>query len=146
MHTIGEWASQEHNIITAASTNITMYWFLQNHLKKVTEQYPDDVEAWIELAGILEQTDVQVSGSRDKGNWFLCCQRITGDGKWIIFEAVNAVGTCRKLSSIVSLGYQSRILQYSLLTTGSTVVGFFVPLWGFVWTFPEKKSVVFTTS
>ena len=33
----------------------------QNHLKKVTEQYPDDVEAWIELAGILEQTDVQVS-------------------------------------------------------------------------------------
>ena len=38
-----------------------MYCSLQNHLKKVTEQYPDDVEAWIELAGILEQTDVQVS-------------------------------------------------------------------------------------
>ena len=37
-----------------------MYCSLQNHLKKVTEQYPDDVEAWIELAGILEQTDVQV--------------------------------------------------------------------------------------
>lgn len=33
---------------------------VQNHLKKVTEQYPDDVEAWIELAGILEQSDVQV--------------------------------------------------------------------------------------
>ncbi|XP_046852275.1 RNA polymerase-associated protein CTR9 homolog isoform X2 [Xenia sp. Carnegie-2017] len=31
----------------------------KSHLKKVTEQYPDDVEAWIELAGILEQTDVQ---------------------------------------------------------------------------------------
>ena len=29
-------------------------------MKKVTEQYPDDVEAWIELAGILEQSDVQV--------------------------------------------------------------------------------------
>ncbi|XP_009957526.1 PREDICTED: RNA polymerase-associated protein CTR9 homolog, partial [Leptosomus discolor] len=29
------------------------------HLKKVTEQYPDDVEAWIELAQILEQTDIQ---------------------------------------------------------------------------------------
>lgn len=29
-------------------------------LKKVTEQYPDDVEAWIELAQILEQTDIQV--------------------------------------------------------------------------------------
>ena len=28
-------------------------------MKKVTEQYPDDVEAWIELAGTLEQTDVQ---------------------------------------------------------------------------------------
>ena len=35
--------------------------FLQNHLKKVTEQFPDDVEAWIEYAGILEQADVQVS-------------------------------------------------------------------------------------
>lgn len=33
---------------------------LQGHLKKVTEQYPDDVEAWIELAQILEQTDIQV--------------------------------------------------------------------------------------
>lgn len=32
---------------------------LQGHLKKVTEQYPDDVEAWIELAQILEQTDIQ---------------------------------------------------------------------------------------
>lgn len=31
----------------------------QGHLKKVTEQYPDDVEAWIELAQILEQTDIQ---------------------------------------------------------------------------------------
>jgi len=29
-------------------------------LKKVSEQFPDDVEAWIELAQILEQTDVQV--------------------------------------------------------------------------------------
>lgn len=26
----------------------------------MTEQYPDDVEAWIELAQILEQTDIQV--------------------------------------------------------------------------------------
>ncbi|XP_050409526.1 RNA polymerase-associated protein CTR9 homolog [Patella vulgata] len=31
----------------------------KQHLKKVTEQFPDDVEAWIELAQILEQTDVQ---------------------------------------------------------------------------------------
>ncbi|KXJ22497.1 RNA polymerase-associated protein CTR9-like [Exaiptasia diaphana] len=33
----------------------------EDHLKKVTEQYPDDVEAWIELAGILEQSDVQAA-------------------------------------------------------------------------------------
>ena len=37
-----------------------MFYFDKNHLKKVTEEYPDDVEAWIELAGILEQSDVQV--------------------------------------------------------------------------------------
>ena len=29
-------------------------------MKKVAEQFPDDVEAWIELGGILEQSDVQV--------------------------------------------------------------------------------------
>lgn len=31
----------------------------KEHLKKVTVQYSDDVEAWIELAQILEQTDIQ---------------------------------------------------------------------------------------
>lgn len=30
----------------------------RSYLKKVTEQCPDDVEAWIELAQILEQTDL----------------------------------------------------------------------------------------
>ena len=30
----------------------------KSHLKKVTEHEPDDVEAWIELAQILEQTDL----------------------------------------------------------------------------------------
>lgn len=30
----------------------------KTHLKKVTEQFPDDVEAWIELAQILEQNDL----------------------------------------------------------------------------------------
>ncbi|XP_035231695.1 RNA polymerase-associated protein CTR9 homolog, partial [Stegodyphus dumicola] len=29
------------------------------HLKKVTEQFADDIEAWIELAQILEQSDIQ---------------------------------------------------------------------------------------
>ena len=33
---------------------------LKEHLKKVTEQFPDDVEAWIELGSILEQGDLQV--------------------------------------------------------------------------------------
>ncbi|XP_070564627.1 RNA polymerase-associated protein CTR9 homolog [Ptychodera flava] len=31
----------------------------KGHLQKVVEQFPDDVEAWIELAQILEQSDVQ---------------------------------------------------------------------------------------
>ena len=33
----------------------------KSHLKKVTEQFTDDVEAWIELAQILEQSDPQGS-------------------------------------------------------------------------------------
>jgi len=32
-----------------------------SHLKKVTEQFPEDVEAWIEYAQILEQTDINES-------------------------------------------------------------------------------------
>ena len=37
-----------------------MLFLLKGHLKKVTEQFPEDVEAWIELAQILERTDLQV--------------------------------------------------------------------------------------
>lgn len=33
----------------------------QDYLKKVTTEFPDDVEAWIELAGIVEQIDTGVS-------------------------------------------------------------------------------------
>ena len=29
----------------------------KNYLRKVTEQFPDDIEAWIELAQILEESD-----------------------------------------------------------------------------------------
>ena len=36
------------------------YYFHQSHLKKVTERIEDDIEAWIELARILEQSDLQV--------------------------------------------------------------------------------------
>ena len=40
----------------------------QDHLKKVTEETPDDVEALIELASILEQMDIPVRGCGEKGS------------------------------------------------------------------------------
>lgn len=33
----------------------------KNYLKKITETYPEDVEAWIEFAQNLEQADLQES-------------------------------------------------------------------------------------
>ena len=42
----------------ASSTNEEKRKIAENHLKKVTEQFPEDVEAWIELAQILEQNDL----------------------------------------------------------------------------------------
>lgn len=42
----------------ANSTSQTKRDIAKGHLRKVTEQFPDDVEAWIELAQILEQTDL----------------------------------------------------------------------------------------
>ncbi|XP_043475768.1 RNA polymerase-associated protein CTR9 homolog [Leptopilina heterotoma] len=42
----------------ANSTSQSKRDIAKNHLKKVTEQLPDDVEAWIELAQILEQSDL----------------------------------------------------------------------------------------
>lgn len=44
-----------------SETTRLLFFFTQEHLKKVTVQYSDDVEAWIELAQILEQTDIQVT-------------------------------------------------------------------------------------
>ena len=32
----------------------------KEYLKKVTTEFPDDIEAWIELAGIVELTDTAV--------------------------------------------------------------------------------------
>lgn len=43
----------------AQSNNPTKKDQAKTYLKKVTEQCPADVEAWIELAQILEQTDLQ---------------------------------------------------------------------------------------
>lgn len=45
----------------ANSTSQSKRDIARQHLKKVTEQFPDDVEAWIELAQILEQNDLQVT-------------------------------------------------------------------------------------
>lgn len=45
----------------ANSNSQTKRDMAKNHLKKVTEQFPDDVEAWIELAQILEQNDLHAS-------------------------------------------------------------------------------------
>merc|ERR1719210_2118173 len=42
----------------ASSTNEEKRKIAESHLKKVTEQFPEDVEAWIELAQILEQNDL----------------------------------------------------------------------------------------
>lgn len=44
----------------AASNSQSKRDIARTHLKKVTDQFPDDVEAWIELAQILEQFDLQV--------------------------------------------------------------------------------------
>jgi len=45
----------------ACSANEEKRKVAETHLKKVTEQFPEDVEAWIELAQILEQTDLAES-------------------------------------------------------------------------------------
>jgi len=45
----------------ASSDNEEKREIAKSHLRKVTEQFPEDVEAWIELAQILEQTDLDAS-------------------------------------------------------------------------------------
>jgi hypothetical protein len=45
----------------ANSTSQTKRDVAKTHLAKVTQQFPDDVEAWIEMAQILEQTDLGAS-------------------------------------------------------------------------------------
>lgn len=45
--------------IYATSQDLEKRETAKQYFKKVTELYPDDVEAWIELAQILESTDIQ---------------------------------------------------------------------------------------
>ena len=67
-----------------------LLFFQQNHLRKVTEQFPDDVEAWIELAGILEELDVQVcvcSYDRYSSLRYTLVSRLLPDhtlGEWLL--------------------------------------------------------------
>lgn len=57
-------------LINVDRSSYSSFLSLQQHLRKVTEQYPDDVEAWIELAQILESNDVQVmDGTVRVYNW-----------------------------------------------------------------------------
>ena len=44
----------------ATSSDETKRETAKGHLQKVVDQFPEDVEAWIELAQILELTDVPV--------------------------------------------------------------------------------------
>ena len=45
----------------ATSDNEEKREIAKSHLKKVTDQYPDDVEAWMRLSQILVQSDLQAA-------------------------------------------------------------------------------------
>uniref|UniRef100_A0A182IN46 Tetratricopeptide repeat protein 21A/21B fourth ARM domain-containing protein n=1 Tax=Anopheles atroparvus TaxID=41427 RepID=A0A182IN46_ANOAO len=66
----------------------------KNHLKKVTEQFPDDVEAWIELAQILEQNDLPAS------------LQAYGTATSILTEKVNADIPPEILNNVAALHYR----------------------------------------
>lgn len=81
----------------ANSTSQSKRDIARQHLKKVTEQFPDDVEAWIELAQILEQNDLQVRRELDI---YLCLGNrliLTTWFSWKSFmiQAANCLGTSR---------------------------------------------------
>lgn len=59
------------------------------HLKKVTDQFPDDIEAWIELAQILEQGDLQASLNAYEMAMQLLKKNVQSD---IPVEILNNVG------------------------------------------------------
>lgn len=66
----------------------------KSHLKKVTEQVPDDVEAWIELAQILEQNDLQGSLSA------------YGQATYILTDKVGADVPPEILNNVAALNYR----------------------------------------
>lgn len=66
----------------------------KSHLKKVTEQFPDDIEAWIELAQILEQNDLQGS----LGAY--------GTATKLLKESVNADIPAEILNNVAALNFR----------------------------------------
>lgn len=66
----------------------------KSHLKKVTEQFPDDIEAWIELAQILEQNDLQGSLSA------------YGTATKLLKESVNADIPAEILNNVAALNFR----------------------------------------
>jgi RNA polymerase-associated protein CTR9 len=74
----------------ASSDNEEKRNIAKSHLKKVTDQFPDDVEAWIELAQILEQSDPQASLSAYKTATNILRDKVEAD---IPPEILNNVGS-----------------------------------------------------
>ncbi|XP_050083431.1 RNA polymerase-associated protein CTR9 homolog [Anopheles aquasalis] len=74
----------------------------KNHLKKVTEQLPEDVEAWIELAQILEQNDLVGS------------LQAYGTATSILTEKVNADIPPEILNNVAALHYRQGNLEESM--------------------------------
>ncbi|KAL1452732.1 hypothetical protein WDU94_006936, partial [Cyamophila willieti] len=62
----------------------------KQHLRKVTEQFPDDIEAWIELAQILEQSDLPGSLQAYKTAMKILSDKVQAD---IPPEILNNVGS-----------------------------------------------------
>lgn len=83
----------------ANSTSQSKRDIAKQHLKKVTEQFPDDVEAWIELAQILEQNDLTASLAAYK------------TATSILTEKVNAEIPPEILNNVAALHYRLSNLQ-----------------------------------
>lgn len=63
----------------AQSNNLTKRDQAKTYFKKVTEQCPDDCEAWIELAQILEQYDLQGALSAYTTAMKILCEKVQVD-------------------------------------------------------------------
>lgn len=95
------------NQTTPALCNRLFFVFSkQNHLKKITEQFPDDVEAWIELAQIMERTDVSQALSAYH------------TATTILTDKVEAEVPPEILNNVAALHFKQGNLQESKVYTG----------------------------